>query len=263
LIDTHAHLADDKILPQISDVLTRAKENGVCSVICMCDSEEEYSLATSQVLPPANERGIRIRFALGAHPHNAGKTVLSELDSFVSTHVKDTDVVAIGEIGLDYHYLLSPAAIQESVFLHQLNLAQQHNLPVIIHSRDAMEPTLSVLKKCSAVRGVFHCFSGDLNAMEQVLGLGFYISIPGTVTFKVKHGKHSDVVDVAQAAPLDRLVVETDCPYLAPVPHRGEVNEPSFVKHTLEFIAGLRKMDPHELDEVTTQNAERLFSRAG
>jgi TatD DNase family protein len=172
--------------------------------------------------------------------------------------VRSKRVVALGEIGLDYHYDNSPREVQRDVFARQLRLARAERLPVIIHSRDADAETLEILRaeyEGAERGGVMHCFGGGPALAEGALGLGFYISFAGNVTFK----KADALREVALTVPAQRLLVETDCPYLAPVPHRGRRNEPAHVVETARFLAGLRGVSPEELGRVTSENFWRLF----
>ena len=166
-------------------------------------------------------------------------------------------VIAMGEMGLDFHWNTSPAAVQEKVFRQQIAVAKNMQLPITIHMRDAIEDTYRVLREenVSEIGGIMHSYSGDVEYMQKFLDLGMHISLSGVVTFK----KASEVHEVAKAVPLDRLLIETDSPYLAPMPYRGKRNEPSYVKYVCERIAELRGMDPKEVERITTENANRLF----
>jgi TatD DNase family protein len=195
--------------------------------------------------------------AVGVHPHDA-KLYDEAAERLLLEFVRSRRVVAVGEIGLDYHYDNSPREVQREVFRAQLRLAREESLPVIIHSRDADEETLEVLRAeySGAGRGgVMHCFGGGPALAEGALGLGFYISFAGNVTFK----KAEALREVARTVPLDRLLVETDCPYLAPVPHRGRRNEPAHVAATARFLAELRGVGHEELGRATSANFSRLF----
>ena len=198
-----------------------------------------------------------VHAAVGVHPHDA-KLYDEAAERLLLEFVRSKRVVALGEIGLDYHYDNSPREVQHGVFGRQLRLARQEGLPVIIHSRDADDDTLEILRAEYAGTergGVMHCFGGGPELAEGALGLGFYISFAGNVTFK----KADALREVARTVPLERLLVETDCPYLAPVPHRGRRNEPAYVVETARFLADLRGVSHEELGRATSENFSRLF----
>ena len=205
------------------------------------------------------ERRSRTFAAVGIHPHDA---VTWSEDAHAELHRLATrpSVVAVGEIGLDYHYDHSPRGVQRAVFARLIALARAIDKPLVVHTRDAAQDTLAVLEGEGArdVGGVIHCFSEDQSFAERALSLGFYLSFSGIVTFK----KTVAIQDVAAWAPLDRILVETDSPYLAPVPHRGGPCEPAFVVHTARRVAELRGMALVELTAATTRNAERIFRRS-
>lgn len=246
MFDTHAHLQafDDAV-----EVMDRAREAGVEGVIvpgdALASSARALELASSihDVYP-----------AVGIHPHEAkdlDETSLKELKRLALSG----GVVAIGEIGLDYHYNHSPRDVQRSAFAGQLELAKELDLPAIIHDREAHADTLDILRTSGHHSGVFHCFSGDIDFAREVLSLGFYVAIAGPVTFK----NAETAREVAAFIPSDRLLVETDAPYLAPHPHRGRRNEPSLLPLIVERIAGLRSVPDDVLACVTRDNAANLF----
>jgi TatD DNase family protein len=193
---------------------------------------------------------------VGVHPHDAAKTeknTLEALKELAGAHRQK--VVAYGEIGLDFFRDISPREKQLEIFGRQLELAGELNLPVIIHDREAHKQTLETVKASGIRRGVFHCFSGDYEMAKECLDLGFYISIPGVVTFD----KAKTVQDVAQRLPLSSMLLETDAPYLTPVPHRGKRNEPSFIIHTAKKVAEIKKIPWEEVAQVTARNTMNLF----
>jgi len=193
--------------------------------------------------------------SIGIHPHDA-KSLDEALYTDLKKWAKEPKVVAIGEIGLDYHYLHSPKGVQIEAFKRQVTLAKGLGLPVIVHSRDAKNDTLRVLREESAdIPGVLHCFSGDMNMAEKAMELGFCISIAGPVTFK----NAAQLKEVAKSVPDEFLLIETDAPYLSPVPLRGKRNEPSFLRHTAEVVADIRGVNIVDLARITTHNALRLF----
>jgi TatD DNase family protein len=206
----------------------------------------------------AEAQAGRIGAAVGVHPHDA--TTLDEpLHAELAALAARPEVVAVGEIGLDYHYDHSPRDVQRAVFARVIALARAVNKPIVVHTREAAEDTLAILTAEGAreVGGVIHCFSEDRPFAERALALGFYLSFSGIVTFKNTRA----VQEVAAWAPLDRILVETDSPYLAPVPMRGKPCEPAYVAYTVARVAALRGMDATALAEATTSNAERLFRR--
>ncbi len=252
LVDSHCHLDDSQFDHDREACIERARAAGVVAMLAIGSG------------PPDLEAGIRladahpfIYAAAGVHPHEASK---SGPDSFsrlreLATHPK---VLAIGEIGLDYHYNFSPPEVQRDVFARQLEIAAEAQVPVIIHTREAWEDTLRLLEQHwtpAGQPGIMHCFSGGPEEAERVLGMGFYVSFAGVVTFP----KAQRVQEAARRIPENRLLVETDAPYLAPVPHRGKRNEPAFIVHTAERLAALRGVPASEIAAATTANFHRLF----
>jgi TatD DNase family protein len=237
------------------DVIKRAKEAGLEAIITIGSDYEGCKGAVEL----ANKYDF-IYAAVGIHPHDA-KDFSEEIFNQIKRWVKGEGqkakgkVVAIGEIGLDYHYDHSPRDIQREVFIKQLQYAKEINLPVVIHSREAKKDTLKILEGSGVTKGVMHCFSGDVEMAEKVMSLGFYISIAGPVTFK----NASKLREVAKAIPDDYLLIETDAPYLTPEPYRGKRNEPAFVVQTAKFIAEMRGISLEDMDRITTVNAKRLF----
>jgi TatD DNase family protein len=251
LIDSHAHLDMDEFEGDLTEVLSRALESGVGKIISvgidLPSSAKALELATKHDY---------IYSTVGCHPHNADEADARVLKGLTELAAKP-GVVAWGEIGLDFFRRHSPPQRQIEVFERQLDLARELGLPVIIHDREAHEQLYEILgKKKSSLTGVVHCFSGDYPLAQALLDMGFYISFPGTDTYK----KAAVVREVASRIPLERLLVETDAPYLAPVPYRGKRNEPAFVKYTAQEIARLRGMDFQELARATSENATTLFN---
>ena len=255
LIDSHAHLAffDEAERGQI---LENAVQAGVAEILTigtnLGDSRESCEIARTfpQVLA-----------SVGVHPHDVEETDAESFLDELRTLAQNEKVVAIGEIGLDFYRTISPPEMQKEFFRRQLELAQELNLPVIIHDREAHEETLTAVRNFdfSSLGGVFHCFSGDLAMAEQVWEMGFLVSIPGPITFK----KPGFLPEVAAKLPLEALLVETDCPYLAPVPFRGKRNEPAYVKYTAEKVAELRGISVKQLAEQISQNFATLFKAIG
>lgn len=251
LVDSHAHVADQVYDEDRPAVLARAREAGVRWIINV-GYDAESSLRTLNLA----EREEMVYAVVGFHPHDADK-VSEESYIKLSRWCSSPKAVAIGEIGLDYHYDRSPRPQQAQVFRRQIELARELRLPVVIHDRDAHEDVLTILSETGArdTGGVMHCFSGDEELARRVLDLGFYIGLDGPVTFK--NGDTARAV--ARVVPEDRLLIETDSPYLTPVPYRGRRNEPTHVRLVAEAIASLRGISLERLAEITTNNARRLF----
>lgn len=256
MIDSHCHLAGKEFSADLDAVVARAREAGVarCLVILAADDDEEIAQAAA-----VSAAWPEVRFAVGVHPHNAHRFAAEpdEAAARVLTRLALPRVCAIGEIGLDYHYDFSPRDVQHAVFRAQIRLALSRDLPVVIHTREAEEDTLRILLEegRGKLHGVFHCFTGDSEAASRALGTGFLISIPGVATFP----KAEALRQAAAGAPADRLLVETDSPYLAPVPHRGKRNEPAYVAKVVEQLAALRGTSAADISEQTDRNFERLF----
>jgi TatD DNase family protein len=256
VIDSHCHLAGSEFAGDLEQVIERASAAGVESVLCVlsdADAAEDAAAARIRSLWPS------ARFATGIHPHNAGGYAgrVADAEAEVERRVRDHRAVAIGEIGLDYHYDFAPRDVQQEVFKLQVALAVRLSLPVIIHTREATDDTLRILREApGGVRGVFHCFTGDAPAAAAVLDIGFYLSFAGIVTFP----RADELREAARAAPADRLLVETDAPYLAPVPYRGKRNEPAYVAQVVARLAELRGVSPADLAADTTRNFEALFA---
>lgn len=248
IFDSHAHYDDEKFDDSRDVLLPSLFENGVIAVV-NCGSDLKSSLR-SQALSVKYEK---IFFAAGIHPHEAAEMSENDFEE-IKKLLNDKKCVAIGEIGLDYHYDFSPRDVQKEVFEYQLKLAKEYDMPVIIHDREAHEDTLELLKKYQP-KGVVHCFSGSAEMAKDILSIGMYIGLGGAVTFK----NAKKPVSVAAMVPDDRLLIETDCPYMAPVPHRGEVNNSLLIPCTAEVIAGIRGVSSQEILDITAENAKALF----
>lgn len=251
-IDSHAHLDLPEFNRDRDETIQRAQENEVEKIITIGigikECREALKIAGSYPFVYA---------AIGIHPHNAKTVDLKTLD-FLEKNSRNENVVALGEMGLDFFRNLSPKEDQIRCFRAQLDLARSLKLPVIIHDREAHKETVSILHEESAreTGGVLHCFSGDIKMAFACMDMGFYISIPGTVTFKNAKTLH----EVVGKVPLDSLLIETDAPFLAPVPFRGKRNEPAYVKLVAERIARIKNISLEEVAHATTQNAKNLFS---
>ncbi len=250
LFDSHAHIDNKRFDSDRDEVLARARENGVTGIInagaCIPSSALSIELA---------EKYPEVYAAVGVHPHDA-KDIKDEDYEQLADWSQHPKVVAIGEIGLDYYYDYSPRDIQKEVFIRQIDIARQMRLPIIIHDRDAHGDVMEIVKKeAKGLTGVFHCFSGSMEMARECLALGFYIAVGGSVTFK----NAAKLPAIAASVPLDRLLFETDCPYLTPQPYRGRRNEPAYVRIVAEYVAKLREMELSALAEATTANVKRLF----
>lgn len=256
MIDSHCHLAGEEFVADLDAVVARALESGLTTALCILgagDSEESARAAVVRNAWPG------IRFSTGIHPHHAGEfaDALERAVETVRSSVAHEGACAIGEIGLDYHYDLSPRVVQQEVFRAQVATARELRLPIAIHTREAAEDTFRILREEGAgeVRGVFHCFTGDEVMARGALDLGFYLSFAGIVTFP----RSAALRHAAKITPANRLLAETDSPYLAPVPHRGKRNEPAHVARVYQTLAELRGMPVEELTRQVTDNFETLF----
>ena len=251
LVDSHAHVDDERFDADREEVVARASAAGVSLII---NVGADMASSARSVALAGKYPGIYA--AVGMHPHDAKD--MQETDYIqLEQWTKQPKVVAIGEIGLDYHYDLSPRPMQKEVFLRQLDLARKTGKPFIIHEREAHLDMFEIIKSAArGLNGVFHCFSGSVETAREYLNMGFYISVAGPVTFS-KSGKTKEV---AKFVPLDRLLVETDSPYLTPQPFRGRRNEPAYVRLVAEEIANLRNLSLEELAAATTANVRRLFN---
>jgi TatD DNase family protein len=249
LIDSHAHLEMKEFNPDREEVIERARQAGVDYIVTV-----GTNLALSRKALSLAQQHENIYATVGVHPHDVARADNKTFDDLCEI-ARDPKVVAYGEIGLDFFRNISPREKQTEMFNRQLELALQLKLPVIIHDRDAHEQTLRIVKASGVRRGVFHCFSGDYPMAKQCIDLGFYISIPGVVTFD----KAKTIQDVAQRVPLPSLLLETDAPYLTPVPHRGKRNEPSFIVNTAKKVAEIKGLPWEEVADVTARNTMNLF----
>ena len=249
LIDTHAHIYSDDYSDRIDDVIQAAEDNGVEKIISV-----GVDLATSEECLKLAEKYPSVYASCGYHPHEAVKApkgYLYELEHFYE-HPK---VVAVGEIGLDYHYNFSDPRCQIKVFREQLEMANSNNLPAVVHCRESDDDVLYGIHQSGNKSGVIHCFASDLDFANSILKTGFYISFTGMITFV----KALEVV--VREIPLDKMMVETDTPYLSPKPHRGKKNEPAYAVYVAEKIAELKKISIEEVADATTETAYNLFTR--
>ena len=247
IFDAHAHY-DDRWFDEDRDaLLSSMREKGVSYIVCAA-----VNIASAETILQYTKEYDFLYACVGIHPENLEGPVPDYLDR-IEALLKDNKAVAIGEIGLDYHWEIDRDA-QHRVFEEQLRLSKELDVPVVIHDREAHGDMMEYLRKYRP-KGLLHCYSGSAEMLKEVTKLGLYISLGGTVTFKNARVP----VEVAQAVPLDRLLLETDCPYLAPVPYRGKRNDSSLIAYTAERIAELRGMDAQELIDITTGNAKRFY----
>jgi TatD DNase family protein len=254
VIDTHCHIAGDEFVEDLTDVVARAREAGVDQAVCILDATarvELHRVATVRTAWPG------VRFATGIHPHHAGRVAPAEVDSVLADALAESGAIAVGEIGLDYHYDFAPREVQQDVFARQVALAVGRDLPVVIHTREADADTLGVLDAAGdgRARGVFHCFTGDQALADAAVARGFHVSFSGIVTFP----RAADLRAVAATIPADRWLVETDSPYLSPAPKRGGRNEPARVARVLEVMSQVRGLTIAEAARQADDNARAVF----
>jgi TatD DNase family protein len=255
-IDSHAHIDGPEFDSDREDVIQRARDAGV-SVILNIGTGDPHSGALERAVALA-EANAEIYTALGVHPHDARLFDDQAEQLVINLITQSSRVIAWGEIGLDFHYDNSPREVQMKVFERQLQLARNANLPVIIHTREAEAETVEILKAhvaAGGTSGIMHCFSGSSWLGQQAIALGFYISFSGIVTFK----KADELRATAKQVPLDRLLIETDCPFLAPVPYRGKRNEPAYVVEVARCLAELHGVSVDEMGQITAANFARVF----
>ncbi|MFH2005647.1 MAG: TatD family hydrolase [bacterium] len=251
LFDSHAHLDLDPLAGQVDQVLARAREVGVQWVTAVGVGRDSASLGRAAAIA---RRYAGVFATAGIHPHDASRAA-PELLAELREVARAPEVAAVGEMGLDYHYMRSPREVQRGAFRAQLRIADELGKPVVIHLREAHRDAMEMLKSEPLRGGIVHCFSEGPAELAEYLALGLHISFSGIVTFPGAHG----VREAAALVPSDRLLVETDAPYLAPVPHRGEKNEPAYVVHTARAVAGLRREELETIVTQTTANARAVY----
>jgi len=269
-VDSHCHIDGSEYDADRTEVIARARDAGVTTMLNV-GTGDPHSGAFERAVELA-ESYSQIYCAIGVHPHDARLFDVAAEQRLIDLASQNTRVVAWGEIGLDYHYDHSPRDVQRKVFRQQLRIARSLNLPVVIHSREADDDTISILgdevggpgvspmshaqdARATSRAGVLHCFGGNITMAEQAIELGFYVSFAGNLTFK----KADDLRDIACALPIARLLIETDCPYLTPVPFRGKRNEPARVVETAKCLAELKNVSLEEIGRVTSDNFAKLF----
>lgn len=249
IFDTHSHYDDEKFNPDREELINSLQSQGISYVVsCGCDIDStQFNFDLAQ-------KYNFFYFASGFHPENLEDASLKDLD-IIKKFAENEKCVAVGEIGLDYHWMSSTKEVQKKFFEAQIQLAKEMDLPVIVHDREAHQDTLDILK-ATKPKGVLHCFSGSREMAKEIIKLDMYIGLNGVVTFN--NARKS--LEVAKEIPIDRLVLETDCPYLAPVPMRGKRNYSAYIQYTAEKIAQLLDMDTQKLLDITNENAKRLYN---
>lgn len=249
IFDTHSHYDDERFNEDRQSLLNSNHTAGVTSIVtCGCDIE------TTEFAKKLSEEFDFVYFAAGFHPENLEGASLSDLNT-IEEYAKHSKCVAIGEIGLDYHWMSSSKEVQKNFFVSHIELAKKLDMPVIVHDREAHGDTLDILKE-KKPKGVVHCFSGSAEMAKEIIKLGMYIGLNGVVTFK--NARKS--LEVVKEIPLERLVLETDCPYLAPEPHRGKRNDSSYIPFIAEKIGEVLNMDAQKILDITSENAKRLYN---
>ncbi len=255
LVDSHCHLNFPDFKEDLDGVISRARAAGVKVMQTICTEMSEFDEV--HAIAQAYDG---IYCSVGVHPNDSGTQEIAKASELIAKTSSDK-VIGIGETGLDYHYEKSDRVVQKASFIEHITAARATGLPVIVHTRDADEDTVQILTEemgKGAFKGLIHCFTSSQYLAEKALELGFYISLSGIISFKSAQA----IRDAIAIAPLERLLVETDAPYLAPVPHRGKRNEPSFVVHTNKMLAEIKGVSEEECARVTTQNFFRLFDKA-
>ena len=257
MIDSHCHLAGPEFVQDLSSVIDRAKAAKLSHALVILAADDEPEIEQGRTVA---EQWDAVRFSIGFHPHAAGTFATDPADAArrVDTVIDAQPLTrGLGEIGLDYHYDFAPRDVQQQVLREQIRLAKRRSLPIVIHTREAEDDTFRILheEKAGDVGGVFHCFTGDRTLAERVIDIGFHVSLAGIVTFP----RALELKEVARTMPLGKLLIETDSPFLAPVPHRGKRNEPANVVRVAETIAELRGTTADEIGAAARSNFERLF----
>ena len=250
LFDTHAHMDDRAFDADREALLSALPEQGIGLLM-----NPGCSLASSRAASALADRYDYIYAAVGSHPDAADEVNDAVLDEYRTLCKLNPKIKAIGEIGLDYHYEDIPRDCQQAAFRAQMALARELDLPVIVHEREAHEDGMNIVREFPDVTGVFHCYSGSLEMARQLVDRGWYIGFTGVLTFK----NARKAVEVAAALPLDRIVLETDCPYMSPEPYRGQRNDPSRLCRMAEKLAQLRGLSLEEIENITTENGKRLY----
>ncbi len=255
IVDSHCHLNFPEMVEDLSGVLERAATAGVTHMVCICSYIDEFDAIRAMA-----EAHDNIFCSVGVHPHDAGREEPVTLNKLLD-HAGHPKVIGLGETGLDFYYDKSPRDIQEANFRIHIEAARQTGLPIIVHTRDADEKTMEILREereKGPFPGLIHCFTAGADLARMALDIGFYISFSGIVTFN----NAGDLRNIAKTVPLDRILVETDAPFLAPVPMRGKRNEPAFVVHTAAKLAELLDQTPEDMARISSDNFFTAFAKA-
>ncbi len=255
LFDTHCHINDEAYKDDQHDMIQRALDTGLAYMMC-----PGTDMPTSASAVALTHQYRQVYAAVGIHPEEAAKVTPESFDQIRKWVQTEPKVVAIGEVGLDYHWPEPSHEIQQEVFIEQVKMAVELDVPIDIHDREAHGDTMDILQKYGkGIRGVFHCYSGSLEMAEQLIKMGFYIGFTGTMVFP----KSKKLKRIVSELPMDRILIETDCPYLTPPPYRGKRNEPAYVQYVAAEIARLRDMDVAEVQRKTLENGKRIFGIVG
>ena len=251
LVDVHAHILDACFENDLDEVVKRADDSGVRKIICSA-----YDLSSSQKAVEIANKYEKVYATVGIHPENLEGVNFGTDKNKLCQLAENKKVVAIGEIGLDYHFTSENKDLQKEIFEKQIQLANELNLPIVVHSRDAMGDTIELLKKNKPKKeSLMHCYSGSIESAKILINLGFAFSFGGVVTFK----NAKNVVEVVKNLPMDKILLETDCHYMTPVPFRGQRNEPKNVVYVADEIARIKGLNIEEVAKITTENAKRIF----
>jgi len=253
IADSHCHLDYSHLYDQLDDVIKRAEHDKVKYLLTVCTTLESFERIKLIINKYENVYGT-----FGIHPHETKKFINVDKEFIQNSKQQYKKIIGIGETGLDFHYNYSDKEIQKKSFIQHINAALELNIPIIVHSRDAEKDTYEILKsekKNSDLKILLHCFTGSKSFVKKLLDLNCYISVSGIITFK----NSTDLVDTVSSIPIEKLLVETDSPYLAPLPHRGKSNEPSYIIHTVEKLSQIKKISKQEVITNTTNNFKKLF----
>lgn len=250
IIDSHAHLTCDMLVSEYDEIIRRAEEVGVERILCICTSIKEYELAKKM-------KNDMIDIAFGIFPGDVLNVDTDEYLQVIEEGLKQGDISAVGEIGLDYHYTKETSAIQKEIFKKQIQLANKYKVPFLVHMREATKDCLDIIKEESDTKFLIHCFSGSIESANEIYKMGGMISFSGVLTFKNAKG----LLEVAKNAPIDKILIETDSPYLTPVPYRGKRNESAGVKLVYEKLVELRDETPECISENLIKNYNYLIGR--
>lgn len=251
LFDSHAHYNDERFDDDRDEILSQMQDNNVGMILNSCSSLDE----ADDILAICDKYPF-VYASVGIHPHEVERLCEADME-LLKKYAANPHVKAIGEIGLDYYYDFSPRDMQKKWFARQIEVARELKLPIVIHDRDAHKDTMDILRACNIheVGGVFHCYAGSVEMAREILDWGMYLAFGGTLTFK----KSVRPVEVAKYAPLDRILIETDCPYLTPEPHRGKRNSSLYIHYVAEKLAEIKGVSAEEIERITFENAMKCF----